>query len=127
MQLAGAAAASRVRAVAQRCSVRRDTDAQRMQLAGVAAASGAHAGPCARESRDVASAAAARGAFRRDGCASGWNERPLRAEVRAATAVSMPKPRLLDGARIVGIYYEFIAIFWPNSDRIISMRTLFES
>ena len=51
----------------------------------------------------------------------------LRAEVGAATLGSMPKPRLLDGARIVGIYYEFIAIFWPNSDRIISMRTLFES
>ena len=64
---------------------------------------------------------------RRDGCASGWKERPLRAEVRAATLGSMPKPRLLDGARIVGIYYEFIAIFWPNSDRIISIRTLFES
>ena len=51
----------------------------------------------------------------------------LRAEVGAATLGSMPKPRLLDGARIVGIYYEFIAIFWPSSDRIISMRTLFES
>ena len=112
----------------KRCSARRDTDAQRTQLAVAATASGAHAGPCARESRDVASAAAARGAFVTAAAhPDGWKERPLRAEVRAATAVSMPKQRLLDGARIVGIYYEFIAIFWPNSDRIISMRTLFES
>ena len=87
-----------------------------MQLAVAAAASGAHAGPCARESR-----------VRHGSCASGWKERVLRAEVGAATMGSMPKPRLLDGARIVGIYYEFIAIFWPSSDRIISMRTLFES
>ena len=112
----------------KRCSARRDTDAQRTQLAVAATASGAHAGPCARESRDVASAAAARGAFVTAAAhPDGWKERPLRAEVRAATAVSMPKPRLLDGARIVGIYCEFIAIFWPNSDRIISMRTLFKS
>ena len=112
----------------QRCSVRRDTDAQRMQLAVAAAASGAHAGPCARESRDVAGAAAARGAFVTAAARPDGKERPLRAEVGAATLGSMPKPRLLDGARIVGIYYEFIAISGPIlTDRILSMRTLFES
>ena len=98
-----------------------------MQLAVAAAASGAHAGPCARESRDVASAAAARGAFvataaRPDGRSACCAQKSvLRRWVRCRSR------RVLDGARIVGIYYEFIAIFWPNSDRIISMRTLFES
>ena len=98
-----------------------------MQLAVAASASGAHAGPCARESRDVASAAAARGAFvtaaaRPDGRSARCAQKSaLRLRCRCRSRACSMEPEL------VAFITNLLPFLAQYSDRIISMRTLFES